>query len=123
SSLHGLTYAKLIRAYGEEHARAYGESNEVGLRAIVATAKRFGIECDLRRRSNYTYAVSEKELADIEAEVDVAATVGLPATYTGALPLPFEVAGAVCFRDQADFHPLKYLIALACELVDRGCLI
>jgi glycine/D-amino acid oxidase-like deaminating enzyme/nitrite reductase/ring-hydroxylating ferredoxin subunit len=123
SSLHRLTYAKLIRSFGREHARAYGEANEAGVRAIAATVERYGIECDLRRRSNYTYAVSVEELADIEAEVDAGETVGLPASYVDSLALPFEVAGAVRFSDQAEFHPLKYLIALACELVDHGCLI
>jgi hypothetical protein len=31
SSLHGLTYDKLIRSYDEDHARAYGEANEAGI--------------------------------------------------------------------------------------------
>jgi len=90
SSLHGLTYARLIRSYGQDHARAYGEANEAGIRAIAATVERFGIGCDLRRRSNYTYAVSDEELTDIEAEVDAAASVGLPASYADGVPLPLE---------------------------------
>lgn len=37
------------------------------------------------------------------------------------VPLPFDVAGAVRFDDQAEFHPLKYLLGLAARLSEHGC--
>jgi glycine/D-amino acid oxidase-like deaminating enzyme/nitrite reductase/ring-hydroxylating ferredoxin subunit len=121
SSLHGLVYAKLESSFGAEGARIYGEANEAGLRHIAATAEALGIECDLRRRSNYTYADSADDLVEIEDEVETARRAGLPASYVDDVALPFDVAGAVRFDDQAEFHPLAYLDGLADWLRERGC--
>jgi glycine/D-amino acid oxidase-like deaminating enzyme/nitrite reductase/ring-hydroxylating ferredoxin subunit len=123
SSLHGLIYAKLESTFGEEGARVYGEANEAGLRHIAATADALGIDCDLRRRPNYTYADSPDGLGEIEDEVEAAQRASLPASYVDDVRLPFDVAGAVRFDDQAEFHPLKYLDVLADWLRERGCLI
>jgi glycine/D-amino acid oxidase-like deaminating enzyme/nitrite reductase/ring-hydroxylating ferredoxin subunit len=123
TSLHGLIYAKLESSFGEEGARIYGEANEAGLRHVAATADALGIECHLRRRPNYTYADSPDRLGDIEDEVEAARRAGLPVSYVDDVPLPFGVAGAVRFDDQAEFHPLEYLDGLADWLSERGCLI
>ncbi|MBD4429655.1 FAD-dependent oxidoreductase, partial [Xanthomonas citri pv. citri] len=34
--------------------------------------------------------------------------------------LPFPVAGAIALEEQAQFHPMQVLDALATELVERG---
>ena len=43
--------------------------------------------------------------------------LGLPASYTEETDLPYPVAGAVRFEDQAEFHPRRFVLALA-ALVD-----
>jgi glycine/D-amino acid oxidase-like deaminating enzyme len=42
--------------------------------------------------------------------------IGVDAEFSNACGLPIKVAGAVCVKDQAQFHPLKFLYLLACEL-------
>jgi glycine/D-amino acid oxidase-like deaminating enzyme/nitrite reductase/ring-hydroxylating ferredoxin subunit len=123
SSLHGLVYAKLESSFGADGARIYGEANEAGLRHIVTTAEALGIDCDLRRRPNYTYAEATADLGRIEEEVEAARRAGLPASFAEDLPLPFPVAGAVRLDDQAELHPLAYLDGLAAWLRERRCLI
>jgi glycine/D-amino acid oxidase-like deaminating enzyme/nitrite reductase/ring-hydroxylating ferredoxin subunit len=120
SSLHALQYASLARRHGERVARTHGEANEAGIAAIVALADRYGIECDLRRRDNYTYAPTGHDADDVRAEAEVARRLGLPAELTTDVPLPFPVAGAVRFRDQAEFHPRRFLLGLADALEARG---
>jgi glycine/D-amino acid oxidase-like deaminating enzyme/nitrite reductase/ring-hydroxylating ferredoxin subunit len=120
SSLHGLTYARLASTLGEEAARVYGEANEAGLARIAAFVERLGIDCDFRRKANLTYTESPRGLEEIEQEVSVAAGLGLPASFTDSADLPFPIAGAVRFADQAEFHPLKYLFALAEQVPGGG---
>jgi len=78
-----------------------------------------GIECDLERTAAYVYSRSGEQLAELEQETEVARRLGLPASLTRECPLPFEVAAAVRFDDQAQFNPCKYLLGLA-EAVQRG---
>ena len=58
SSLHGLSYSKLVRRLGHELARAYGEANEAGIARVFELAGELGIDCDLRRKPNYIYTES-----------------------------------------------------------------
>ena len=62
SSLHGLAYRQLAKGIGREKARAYGEANEAGIARIVELAAELGIDCDLRRKPNYTYAEDASDL-------------------------------------------------------------
>jgi glycine/D-amino acid oxidase-like deaminating enzyme/nitrite reductase/ring-hydroxylating ferredoxin subunit len=114
TSLHSLTYADLAASRGEDHAHVYGEANEAGLAAIARFAREFAIDCDLRRRPNFTYTESEDEVDSIREEAECAAGLGLPASFVeGDIGLRWNVKGAVRFDDQAEFHPCKYLVGLA----------
>ena len=119
TSQHSLTYSKLRSRFGEDGARAYGEANEAGVALIVRLAEELGIDCDLRRKENFTYTESAQERATMRQEAEDARAAGLPAAYTTDVDLPWPVAAAVRFSDQAEFHPVKYLVPLAAA-VDGG---
>ena len=120
SSLHGLTYERLERELGEDAARVYGQANERGIGRAFELAAEHGIDCDLRRKPNLTYTESADERQRIEAEASAARRAGLPASVVDETDLPFPVAAAVRFADQAEFHPLKFLAGLALALEAAG---
>jgi glycine/D-amino acid oxidase-like deaminating enzyme/nitrite reductase/ring-hydroxylating ferredoxin subunit len=120
SSLHRLMYADLVEARGEEIARAHGGANQAGIDAIERLAGELGIDCDFRRRDHVTYATSDEELGDVHEEVKAAQRLGLPAAFAAETALPFEVAGAVRFADQAELHPRRFVLGVLAELVRRG---
>ena len=119
SSLHGLTYRQLAKSIGREKARTYGEANEAGIARVFELAAELEIDCDLRRKPNYTYAEDASDLDKVREEAELARELGLPATYVEELDLPYPVAGAVRFDDQGEFHPVKYLDGLAGALRGR----
>jgi len=116
SSLHGLTYTQLERSLGRDGARLYGEANEAGVARVFELADELGIDCDLARKPNYTYSEDAAEVDELREEARLAAELGLPASYVDELDLPFGVAGAVRFDDQAEFNPVKYVDGLAAAL-------
>ena len=116
SSLHGLIYDQIASTFGEDGARAHGEANQAGIEQIAQWVEEEQIDCDFRRKPNFTYASSRESLPDIEKEVAAAQRAGLPASYTEETDLPYPVAGAVRFEDQAEFHPRRFVLGLA-ELV------
>jgi glycine/D-amino acid oxidase-like deaminating enzyme/nitrite reductase/ring-hydroxylating ferredoxin subunit len=121
SSLHGLTYAGLESSLGPDTARIYGEANQAGLAAIAETVEDLSIDCDFRRKANFTYTESRSNRSSIEDEVKAAKRAGLPASQARVGELPYPVAVAVTFSNQAEFHPLKYLHVLASAAADAGC--
>jgi glycine/D-amino acid oxidase-like deaminating enzyme/nitrite reductase/ring-hydroxylating ferredoxin subunit len=120
SSLHGLTYAQLEQRLGPDAARTYGAVNQRGIERAFELVSELDIDCDLRRKPNLTYAESADDRPQIEDEVGAARRAGLPAALVEETDLPFAVAAAVRFADQAEFHPVKYLHGLARRLEAAG---
>lgn len=113
TSLHGLTYAKLLKRYGEAGAKIYGQANQAAIDKIEEIVTKYSIDCDFLRLPAYTYAQSAGDRGKVQAEAEAAKAVGLPASYVDTVPLPYETFGAVMFDNQAQFHVRKYLLRLA----------
>jgi len=109
TSQHGLCYGKLVKKYCPEIARGYWSANQAALARYRELAS--DIPCDFERRDNFIYTLDDTSALDSELEALHAA--GIPAELVHELPLPMATAGAVCFRDQAQFHPLKFLAGIA----------
>jgi glycine/D-amino acid oxidase-like deaminating enzyme/nitrite reductase/ring-hydroxylating ferredoxin subunit len=116
SSQHGLIYDALRSKHGRETARRYGEANEAALAWIAARVARDGIDCDFRRQPSYAYVTSASDRSQVEREAEAAVEAGLPAELVQETPLPYPVEAAVRFEHQAEFHPRRYLFALAEQL-------
>jgi len=104
TSQHGLIYRKLLKEFGRERAAMYWQANEDALavyRELAGTA-----DIGFASQSSYLYAVDETET--LEAEMDAYDQLKIPAGWETALPLPFPVAGALRFANQAQVHPMKF---------------
>ncbi|MEA5554567.1 FAD-dependent oxidoreductase [Anabaena cylindrica UHCC 0172] len=120
TSLHQLIYADLIKNHDEEKARIYAQSNQAAIEFVAKTVTEEQIDCDFSRQSAYTFAETEENLKDIEKEVEAALKLGLPATLVRETSLPFPVAGAIKFDNQAQFHSRKYLLHLIRQIPGNG---
>ncbi len=110
TSQHGLIYARMKKTLGAEKSRQYAAANEAALAAYRRIISERGIDCELEERDAYVYGF---DAAALEEESEAAASLGLPASFTREVKLPLSAAGAVRFTGQAQFHPLKFLRAMA----------
>jgi len=120
TSQHYLIYDKLITEMGEEKAKQYADANETAIDFIENTAKEYNIDCDFNRRLAYIYTNDDYYIDQIHKEAQAAVKLGLKANYTEDIPLPFSVKAALCFKNQAEFHPRKYLLPLAEKIPGEG---
>ncbi len=112
TSQHGLIYSKLLSKFGGETTKGYWEANEQALKTFASLSER--IPCDFERKSNYIFAIgSDKKL---QKEMEALQALGIPAAFTKHVPLPVQTAGAVCFPNQAQFEPLKFVSEIAAGL-------
>lgn len=109
---HGLIYSKLLKTFGAEKARAYLDANKSAFDELASLCK--NIDCDYEVRDNFVYSIGDR--GALEAEMSALDRIGYRAEFREKLPLPFGTAGAVCFTEQAQFDPLKFLAEIAKEL-------
>ena len=113
TSQHGMFCYTFIGNKGEETARKYVQANQVAVEEYKRIIRERGISCDLRECDSYVYSADGDTLAK---EVEAARKLGVDAVLENQISLPVACAGAVCFNGQAEFHPLKFIGALAEEL-------
>ena len=109
TSQHGLIYSRLAREFGLEAARLYLEANEAALARYRSLCRE--IDCDFQEQDAYVYSLGRRD--KLENEVAVLEQLGVPARLVSDLPLPILAAGAVRFPGQAQFHPLRFIAAIA----------
>ena len=109
---HGLIYDGMIRRFGADFARLYLEAQRDACRQYEKLCAE--ISCDYETRDSYVYSRNDRDR--ILREVTAIQRLGGDAAFSEARELPFEVAGAVRVRDQAQMHPLKFAYGVARDL-------
>lgn len=120
SSQHYLIYDYLINRHGDEAAQAFADANQTGIDQVESISAELGIDCRFSRRNAYVFSRNADRVAEMKAEVEAAVSLGLPASFETEIDLPFDIAGAVKFSGQAQFHPRMFLLPVAQNFVDRG---
>ena len=119
TSQHDIFYDTLIRKVGYERARSYARANEEAIHIFEQIIRKEKIDCDFKKQPSYLYTCDIMKTEKLKKEVDAAKKLGIWAEYVEGKEiseLPFRVEGAVCFHNQAQFHPLKFLTQLAKHL-------
>lgn len=116
TSQHDLIYHNLIKKAGIrdiQRAKTYVGANEAAIGAYEKIVEEEKIECHFKRLPSYLYTTDSSRKKELESEARIAASLGIHAQFTEETDLPFEIAGAVRFDNQAQFHPLEFIKALS----------
>lgn len=105
---HGLIYDKLLKSIGAEYAEMYLSANLAALSEYERLCS--GKDCDFEKKPAYVYALADRK--KIEDEVKAVNKIGFEALFCEQTMLPFPIAGAVCFPEQAQFDPMKFIGAI-----------
>ena len=117
---HGLIYDQLITDHGEENAKLYYEANTDGMKLIKDLVEEHSIECNLTAQDAYVYANTDEYISKIQKELRAYQKLGIRGDYAENIPFSIPCKAAVIMKDQAQFHPLKYLTALISTILDAG---
>jgi len=112
TSQHGLIYQKLTKGAGAEKAGMYLAVNQRAVdeyRRLCAD-----VDCYFEAKDAYIYSLTDRKA--IEKEVSTLHKIGFNAGFTDKIPLPFDIAGAVMFPNQAQFHPLRFIAGISAPL-------
>ena len=119
TSQHGLFYSYLANSYSQKFAQDYLEANEQAIKNIKNIIDKEKIKCDFEYKNSYVYTTKKEDLKFIKKEQKAIENLGFNCEYVTKTGLPFEIEGAICFKNQAQFHPLKYLNGL-CHCIAKN---
>ncbi len=102
---HGLIYNDLIQNFSLHQAYQYFQANKLSLEKYRKLCE--NINCDFEKKPAYTYSLNNRQ--KIENEIRALEKLGCNSEFESEIPLPFKISGAVKVKDQAQFHPLKFI--------------
>ncbi|HEX3316436.1 MAG TPA: FAD-dependent oxidoreductase [Solirubrobacteraceae bacterium] len=120
SALQEVKYSEIRSRNGAGAAAAYAACSVAAVDRMEALVRELGIDCAWERMPAYTYAGMPDQVDAVQEEAAAARAAGLPVATTNVVPLPFAVPLAVRLDDQAQFHPVRYLHALADAVAGDG---
>jgi len=106
-------YHSIRRHFGLDGARVAAGAMRGALEQVASFVDKLALDCDFRRLPGYFYTEKRNRVADLKSEAAAAKDAGLAASWSADVPLPFLTRGGVRFENQAQFHPLRYLLGLA----------
>lgn len=112
TSQHGLIYQKLLKSRGKEMASMYLDANEDSIKQYAGLAKK--LDCDFVYKTAYVYSLNNRR--KLEKEAEALRAIAFEYQFLEHTELPFPVAGAIGFENQAQFHPLKFIAEISKNL-------
>ncbi|MDF3037082.1 MAG: oxidoreductase [Paucimonas sp.] len=114
-------YADIEDSFGAKKAKLVADSFMYAIGMVESIARTEGIECGFERLDGYLYALPDNAFKDLDKEAKAASRAGVEVEYLDHVPgLSFDSGPCVRYRNQAQFHPLKYLSGLAEAFVRHG---
>ncbi|MGN0245872.1 MAG: FAD-dependent oxidoreductase [Lachnospiraceae bacterium] len=119
TSQHDLIYDELIKKAGIRRAGGYAKANEAAISEYEKIVREENIECHFDRLPSYLYTTKDAGKEQLLKEAEAAKSLGIKAHFVNGneiSELPFSVKGAVCFENQAQFHPLEFINGLSRDI-------
>jgi glycine/D-amino acid oxidase-like deaminating enzyme/nitrite reductase/ring-hydroxylating ferredoxin subunit len=113
-------FTEIERWHGERGAFLAAESHTTAINRIEAIVNELGIDCDFVRLDGYLFLAAGDKKETLDEELTAARRAGLMAEMVPRAPLSYDTGPAIRFPNQARFHPLKYLAAVADAIKQRG---
>ena len=115
-------YFELERLHGEKGAHLAAQSHAAAIDQIERIVAEEKIECDFERVDGYLFVPPGESTAVLDSELVAGHRAGLTdLQLIDRAPLAsFDTGPALRFPRQAQFHPLKYLAALAQAIISNG---
>ena len=107
-------FFELERVHGEEGARKAAESHAAAIDKIESIVRSENIDCDFERLDGYLFVPPGESTDVLDRELEAAQRAGLSVIKVERAPiLSFDTGAALRFARQGQFHPTRYLSALA----------
>lgn len=113
-------YATIEKNFGKPNAKATAQAVQEALRLIGNNVSRFNIDCGFSAADAYLFAQNDEQDKTLQQLLDATVSAGVDAFRANDIPLPVPFTTAMRAKGQAQFHPVRYVFALAREFESMG---
>ena len=113
-------YYELERLHGQKGIQLAAASHTAAINKVEEIVQAEKINCDFMRLDGYLFEPPNKDKKNLDLERDACLRAGLNVELVTRAPTPFDTGPALRFPRQGQFHPLKYLRALAVAVQRSG---
>jgi len=115
------SYTAVQSRRGAEITRLAAASHLAAIDRIEQIARAEEIACDFERVDGFLFLPPREKIKTLDHEEEAVRRAGVPVDRLERVPFDFFDTGAcIRFRNQAQFHPLKYVTGLARAIERRG---
>lgn len=113
-------YSTIAQKFGEKDAQQIAAGTKEAISLIKSFIDSYSIDCGFAEKSAYLYAQDDKQNDELDDIVEAANKAGVAMAFTDHIPVPIPFTKAAVAKEQACFHPTKYLYALAHAFENAG---
>lgn len=114
------SYPEIDSDFGEKASAQIAAAARDTINFIKNNIDVLGIDADFEFKDGYLFSQNEEETKTLDSIFSSSKKAGLDVSETSTNQLPIGFDKCICFKDQAQFHPLKYLNGLAQEFIRLG---
>lgn len=113
-------YYTIAKNFSDDAAKLVADAAKEAIRQIKHHIDELDIDCGYKELPGYIFAEDEDQAQSLDELVDSCKKVNVDIEYTQTIPAPMTHVKAVRFDQQAQFHPLRYILALARAYEQKG---
>jgi len=117
---HDIIYNAIAKKYSWDFAKLYAESQNSALDFVKKQVRKNSIDCQLAENTAYIFAENETDFQNIKNEYEAAKKIGIDAELIEDAQFPPHNHGLLGYKNQAVFHSVRYVNALAKLAQEKG---
>ncbi|WP_099158287.1 FAD-dependent oxidoreductase [Virgibacillus ndiopensis] len=117
---HGLIYDELMQHFGIEKTSLYYDACKEAKQLIEHLVEKHDIDCEYKKEDAYIFTDAKAYISQLETEKKAYEKLKIDSELVDDIPLDVSTKSALIMKNQAQFHPLKYLKVLVEQCVENG---
>lgn len=117
------TYPEIDSDFSKDASRLVADAGKLAIEMIGSFIEDYKIACDFETKSGYLFSETESETEQLTEILKSAQNAGVDVDRSTTNDLPISFIQSLKFEGQAQFHPLKYVQAIAKEFLALGGII
>jgi glycine/D-amino acid oxidase-like deaminating enzyme/nitrite reductase/ring-hydroxylating ferredoxin subunit len=114
------SYDVIDKKFGESNAQLMAKAAKESLNLIKQNVTSYNIECGYEIKDGYLFSQSKEQTEELDRIYMASVKSGVEVSYSSSIPVDVPFEKAICYQNQAQFHPTRYVTSLAKEFEKAG---